>query len=52
MHYKTPATNFSIDGVDKFLGNIGSVDSAGKQEIEINPDSFTPTAKVILLNYE
>jgi L-ascorbate metabolism protein UlaG (beta-lactamase superfamily) len=52
MHYKTPATNFSIDGVENFLGNIGSVDYAGKQEIEINPDFFTPTAKVILLNYE
>jgi L-ascorbate metabolism protein UlaG (beta-lactamase superfamily) len=52
MHYKTPAMNFSIDEVDKFLANIGSFESAAQQEIEIHPESFNPTAKVLLLNYE
>ena len=52
MHYKTPATSFSIDGAENFLDSVGSMDSAGKQEIEINADTFHPTSRVLLLNYE
>lgn len=52
MHFKTPVINFPIDSVDKFLANIGSADSVGSQEIELNPDKLNLLAKVIILDYE
>lgn len=52
MHYKTPVMDFPIDGVDKFLANMGSVQSLNSQELEVDPVSFNPAAKVVVLNYE
>jgi len=51
MHYKTPVIEFPIDGVDKFLGVMGSVASLAGNELEITADALSQQAKVIVLNY-
>ncbi len=51
MHYKTPAIDFPIDGVEQFIGVIGSGESTGTQEIDIQPHTLNQQTKVILLEY-
>lgn len=52
MHFKTSALSFPIDKVDKFLARMGSANSLGSQELEIDPVSFNPVTKVVVLDYE
>ena len=51
MHFKTPATDFPIDEVDKFLASVGSGQSLDSQELVLDSD-FNFATKVIVLNYE
>lgn len=56
MHYKTPAINFLIDGVDKFLKEAGVSGRleifVQKQEIEITSDNLELQPKVLVLEYK
>ena len=51
MHYKTPAINFPIDGVDKFLAAAGGGYRAGAREIEVTGENLSSLPKVIVLEY-
>ncbi|HQA58514.1 MAG TPA: MBL fold metallo-hydrolase [Acetivibrio sp.] len=51
MHYKTPHLSFQIDGVNKFLDQIGGGERVSKQEIEINKEDIGGDRKVLVLDY-
>ena len=51
MHFKTPDLSFELDGVDKFLAQIGGGEYVSKQEIEINKDEIGGDRKVLVLDY-
>ncbi|HZK35242.1 MAG TPA: MBL fold metallo-hydrolase [Bacillota bacterium] len=53
MHYKTPAIDFTIDGVDKYLEAMDEdKDSYGAQEVEFTADSLEKLGRVLVLDYE
>lgn len=52
MHFKTPDTEFTIDGVDKFFAVAGGGEKMDSQEIEIDKDSLGSFPKVLVLDYK
>jgi len=52
MHFKTADTDFTIDGVDKFVAVAGSGERAGRQEIEINKENIKSMPPVLILEYK
>ena len=52
MHFKTPAIDFPIKGVELFLKHFPDYDIPNVNEIEIKPENFTKKSRIIVLNYE
>ncbi len=52
MHFKTPAIDFPIKGVEQFLKHFSNYDIPNVNEVEIKPEFFTKTSRIIVLNYE
>lgn len=52
MHYKTPAIDFPITGVDAFLGKLGAEERVGSNELTISRQDLTDGTQVKVLEYE
>ncbi len=52
MHFKTPAIDFPIKGVEHFLKLYPDYEIPNLSEIEITPDQFGKKIRIIVLNYE
>jgi L-ascorbate metabolism protein UlaG (beta-lactamase superfamily) len=52
MHFKTPAIEFPIKGVELFLKYFPDYEIPNVNEIEIRPENFTKKSRIIVLNYE
>jgi L-ascorbate metabolism protein UlaG (beta-lactamase superfamily) len=52
MHFKTPATDFPITGVDLFLGKLGAGDRVGSNELTVSRQDLTEHTQVKVLEYE
>lgn len=52
MHFKTPAMNFPIAGVDSFLAIAGEGQKMNRQEVDIDGDSLVKLPKILVLDYE
>lgn len=52
MHFKTPAIDFPIQGVEHFLKYYPDYEIPNVNEVEINPENFSKKSRIIVLNYE
>ncbi len=52
MHFKTPAIEFPIKGVELFLKHFPDYEIPNVCEIEIRPENFSKKSRIIVLNYE
>lgn len=50
MHYKTPAIDLPIEGVERFLSGKSNIKR--KKELEIRKEELPKEAKIIVLEYE
>jgi len=51
MHFKTPALNFPIDGVESFLAGLKNVEFLNKNWIELDPYLLPKETKVVVMQY-
>ncbi|MBA1336044.1 MAG: Zn-dependent hydrolases of the metallo-beta-lactamase superfamily [Firmicutes bacterium] len=52
MHFKTPAIDFPIAGVDVFLDKIGGGEKVGSNEIEVAANDLGAPTRVKVLEYK
>jgi L-ascorbate metabolism protein UlaG (beta-lactamase superfamily) len=52
MHFKTPAIDFPIAGVETFLKYFSDYDIPNVSEVDIDPEKFSKKRRIIVLNYE
>jgi L-ascorbate metabolism protein UlaG (beta-lactamase superfamily) len=51
MHYKTPALNWELETVDRFLREIGARQVSSQPKLSINKSNLPLTSQVFLLDY-
>ena len=51
MHYKTPALNWDLEPVDKFLKEIGVKQATSQPKLSITKSSLPASTQVFLLDY-
>ena len=51
MHYKTPALNWDLDPVDKFLKEIGAKQVEPKPKLSVTKSNLPDNTQVFLLDY-
>jgi L-ascorbate metabolism protein UlaG (beta-lactamase superfamily) len=52
MHFKTPAINFPIAGVEGFLNKFPGHEDIGSNRVEINRKNIFGNRRIIVLDYE
>jgi len=52
MHYKTPALNWELEPVERFLKEIGAKEVQSQVKLSLNKSNLPSSTQVILLDYQ